>query len=53
MPSKLPDFYIVIGASAGGLNATTELVSQLSDKINASVFIVLHLSKVGMGSTLR
>ncbi|WP_165958040.1 chemotaxis protein CheB [Segetibacter sp. 3557_3] len=52
MGLKKPDYYIVIGASAGGLNATTELVSQLSEDINAAVFVVLHLSKVGIGDFL-
>jgi two-component system chemotaxis response regulator CheB len=45
-------FIIVIGASAGGLNAMNEVVSQLPDDINASVFIVLHLSKIGLGDFL-
>ncbi len=47
MASKEPEFIITIGASAGGLNAMSELVSQLPENINAAVFIVLHLSKVG------
>src|SRR5688572_4393883 len=50
--SKKPDYYITIGASAGGLNATTELISQLPENINVAVFIVLHLSKVGLGNFL-
>lgn len=36
---------VVIGASAGGLQAMTELVSHLPENINAPVFAVLHLSK--------
>lgn len=45
--SKIPEYLITIGASAGGLNAMSELVSQLRENINAAVFIVLHLSKIG------
>jgi two-component system chemotaxis response regulator CheB len=46
-------FYVVcIGASAGGLNAVNELVSQLPPQLNAAVFIVLHLSKTAMGEIL-
>ncbi|HEV8283330.1 MAG TPA: chemotaxis protein CheB [Chitinophagaceae bacterium] len=52
MPDKKPPFIIVIGASAGGLNAIIELVSQLPKELNASVFIVLHLSKAAIGDIL-
>ncbi|HSV10734.1 MAG TPA: chemotaxis protein CheB [Hanamia sp.] len=34
---------IVIGASAGGVEALTLLVKNLPEKINASIFIVLHI----------
>lgn len=50
--AKKPEYIITIGASAGGLNAMSELVSQLPEGINAAVFIVLHLSKVGLGDFL-
>jgi two-component system chemotaxis response regulator CheB len=50
--SKKPDYYITIGASAGGLNATTELISQLTEDMNVAVFVCLHLSKVGLGNFL-
>ncbi|MDB5191104.1 MAG: hypothetical protein JWQ96_667 [Segetibacter sp.] len=49
---KKPEFIIAIGASAGGLNAVTELISQIPEDINAAVFVVLHMSKVGVGSFL-
>lgn len=39
------DNIIVVGASAGGLEAMTELVSNLPENIDAPVFGVLHLSK--------
>src|SRR4051812_13087475 len=47
-----PSFVIVIGASAGGLDAIGELVAQLPDNIDAAIFVVLHLSKIGMGDFL-
>jgi two-component system chemotaxis response regulator CheB len=43
MPSS-PKFIIVIGTSAGGINASTELISQLNNKMDAAFFLVLHLS---------
>ena len=44
-----PSFFaIAIGASAGGINAITELISQLPAGLNAAVLIVFHLSKVAM-----
>ena len=45
-------FVVVIGASAGGLNAVAELVSQFNPGINATFFIVLHLSKAALGDIL-
>jgi two-component system chemotaxis response regulator CheB len=48
---RKPDYIIMIGASAGGLNAMSELVSQLpEDKMQQ--FLSLHLSKVGLGDFL-
>jgi len=41
------DFIIVIGASAGGMNAIQRLLRHLSPDIDAAVCIVLHLSKKG------
>ena len=43
---------IVVGASAGGLHALTELVAQLPPEAPLAVFIVLHLSKKGLGDYL-
>jgi two-component system, chemotaxis family, protein-glutamate methylesterase/glutaminase len=45
-------FVITIGASAGGLNAVSEVVSQFPKDINAAIFIVLHLSKAAIGDVL-
>ena len=36
---------IVIGASAGGLYAVSELFKSIDSKINAAYLIVLHLAK--------
>src|SRR5258705_6808270 len=41
-------FVISIGASAGGINAINELISQLPGDLNAATFIVLHLSRMAM-----
>jgi two-component system, chemotaxis family, protein-glutamate methylesterase/glutaminase len=45
-------FAIAIGASAGGLNAISELVSRLPVNLNAAVFVVIHLSKAALGDIL-
>src|SRR4051812_13889011 len=50
--TKIPLYIVCIGASAGGLNAVCELVSQLSLKLNAALFVVLHLSKAAIGDIL-
>lgn len=47
-----PGFIITIGASAGGLNAISEVVAELPEDLNAAVFIVIHLAKVGLGEFL-
>ena len=47
-----PSFIITVGASAGGLNAVSELVAQLPEDLDAAVFVVLHLSNVGLGEFL-
>ena len=52
MSNNGPSFVIVIGASAGGLNAIAELVSQFPTDLNAAVFVVLHLSKAALGDIL-
>jgi two-component system, chemotaxis family, protein-glutamate methylesterase/glutaminase len=45
-------FIVVIGTSAGGLNALSELVSQLRPGMGASYFVVMHLSRKGVGEFL-
>lgn len=47
-----PGYVIVVGASAGGLNALAELVSQIDPDIDAALFIVLHLSRTGISDFL-
>ena len=47
-----PRFAIVIGTSAGGLNALIELVSHFHPGMDAAVFIVMHLSRSSMGDFL-
>src|SRR4051812_7070320 len=42
--SESPKFIVVIGASAGGVNASREVISQLDRDMDAAFFIVLHLS---------
>ena len=42
-------FIVVIGASAGGLNALTEMVQGLQKGLDVAYCIVLHLSRKGIG----
>ncbi|MCF0055013.1 chemotaxis protein CheB [Dyadobacter sp. CY356] len=44
-----PRFLVVIGASAGGLNALVEMVRTLPVELDAAFCIVLHLSRKGIG----
>ena len=47
--SRHPKFMVVIGASAGGLNALSEMVQHLEKGLDAAYCIVLHLSRKGIG----
>ncbi len=49
---KDPKFVIVIGTSAGGMNALIELVAQLKPGMDAAVFIVFHLSRTSVSDFL-
>lgn len=40
---KEPKFIVVVGASAGGMNALIELVAPLNEEMDVAVFIVMHL----------
>jgi two-component system chemotaxis response regulator CheB len=39
---KEPKYVIVIGASAGGLQAVTELMAQVNEEMDAAILVVLH-----------
>lgn len=47
-----PNFVIVVGASAGGLNALSEFVAQLKPGMDAATFIVMHLASTGISDYL-
>lgn len=47
-----PQFLIVVGASAGGLNALIELCAQLDKQMDAAVCVVLHISHISMADIL-
>lgn len=46
---KHPKYIVVIGASAGGLNALAEMVQHLQKGLDVAYCIVLHLSRKGIG----
>jgi two-component system chemotaxis response regulator CheB len=46
---KHPKFIVVIGASAGGLNALSEMVQHLEKDLDTAYCVVLHLSRKGIG----
>jgi two-component system chemotaxis response regulator CheB len=50
--NEKPKFVVVIGTSAGGFFALTELISQLTEEMNAAFFVVMHLSHRGIGGYL-
>lgn len=47
-----PKFIVVIGTSAGGIRALEELMMQLTPEMDAAFFVVLHLSRKGVGDVL-
>jgi two-component system chemotaxis response regulator CheB len=49
---KTPKFIIVVGTSAGGMNALIEFISQLKEEMDAAVFIVMHLSRASISDFL-
>ena len=50
--SAEPKSIVVIGTSAGGLNALSEIVCQLKPGIDAAICIVMHLSRTGVSEFL-
>jgi two-component system chemotaxis response regulator CheB len=49
---KNPEFILVVGTSAGGMSALTELVAQFTEEMNMAVFIVMHLSRASISDFL-
>lgn len=49
MAIKYPKSIVVIGASAGGLDALAEMVQHLQKGLDVAYCIVLHLSRKGIG----
>ena len=47
-----PKFVIVVGASAGGMNALSEFVAGLKPGIDAAVFVVMHLARTSISDFL-
>ncbi|NML65265.1 chemotaxis protein CheB [Hymenobacter sp. RP-2-7] len=52
MPSSPPPYVIVIGTSAGGMPALTQLVAQLPATLPAAVLVVQHLAPDSQGELL-
>jgi two-component system chemotaxis response regulator CheB len=51
MPSKKRHI-VVVGTSAGGLEALDELIGAMPEKLDASIFIVQHLASGNTGASL-
>ena len=47
-----PKCIVVVGTSSGGIRALEELFMQLSPEMDAAFFVVLHLSRKGVGEFL-
>ncbi|HTL08582.1 MAG TPA: chemotaxis protein CheB, partial [Chitinophagaceae bacterium] len=47
-----PKFIVVVGTSAGGMNALSEFVKELKPGINAAFFFVMHLSRTAISDFL-
>ena len=47
--SKKPKYIVVIGASAGGLDALCEMFTSFKTGLDAAYCVVLHLSRKGIG----
>src|SRR5438128_2738231 len=52
MSDDSPKYIVVVGTSAGGIRALEELVTQLNPGMDAAFFVVLHLSRKGIGEFL-
>jgi two-component system chemotaxis response regulator CheB len=49
---SVPKYVVVIGASSGGLDAISELISQFRPNMDAAYFVVMHMAKKGVGDFL-
>ena len=47
-----PGFIIVVGTSARGVNALSEFIGQLNPALDASIFVVMHLSRSALSNFL-
>lgn len=47
-----PKYIVVIGASAGGLQAVIELMAQMNEDTDAAVFVVLHTPSLAYGDVV-
>ena len=47
--SKKPKYIVVIGASAGGLDALCEMFTSFKTGLDTAYCVVLHLSRKGIG----
>ena len=47
-----PNYIVVIGASAGGLNSIIELSMQFTNELDATVFVVLHITQMSASDVL-
>jgi two-component system, chemotaxis family, protein-glutamate methylesterase/glutaminase len=47
-----PKFIIVVGTSAGGMNALCELVAQFTKEMDIAVFVVMHLARTSISDFL-
>jgi len=52
MVSKNVEKIIVVGTSAGGFNAISELMGSLHPELNAAMFIVIHVGRSSMTSVV-
>src|SRR4051794_28714494 len=50
--AESPKFIVTIGTSAGGASALEELIMQFTPEMDAAFFVVLHLSRKGIGDYL-
>jgi two-component system chemotaxis response regulator CheB len=52
VPLKTGGYIIVLGASAGGFQAMTQLLSKIPGNLKAALFVVLHISRESMANVI-